>query len=95
MLPYLDIHREHLILMFGYGGLGFFALALALGARQYVLGRPTDPEAEKNHVETFPDGIKEGHGKVPLFLIVLYVCLAIWAVCYITAHAYWGVGFDG
>jgi len=95
MLPYLEIHREHLILLFGYGGLGFFALTLALGARWYVIGRAVDPEADDQHMERFPDGLKEGHGKVPLFLVALYICTAVWAVCYVAAHAFWGVAFDG
>jgi hypothetical protein len=93
MLPYLEIQREHLILLLGYGTAALFVLALALGGRRFVLGRPRDPKDE--HYEQFRDNIKEGHGKVPMFLIVLYLVLGVWAVVYITAHAFWGMEFDG
>lgn len=93
MYPYLEIHREHLILVFLYGGLLFFGLALALGSKYFVLGRPTD--TKKDHLEEWPDGVKEGHGKVPLFLIVLYIGLVVWGLFYVAAHALWGMDFDG
>jgi hypothetical protein len=93
MYPYLEIHREYLYLVFLYGGIGLFGLALALGARRFVLGRPTRPEHD--HLEQWPDGVKEGHGKVPVFLLMLYVSLGLWAVLYVVAHAFWGMEFGG
>jgi hypothetical protein len=30
-----------------------------------------------------------------LFLVLLYVALAIWAVLYVLAHALWGMDFGG
>lgn len=93
MLPYLDIHREHLILLLGFGGFGVLGLILALNARRFGLGAIRHDS--KEHFEEFPDGIKEGHGKVPLFLILLYLSLGIWAVLYVAAHAFWDMDFGG
>ncbi|MBI5499076.1 MAG: hypothetical protein HY907_02460 [Deltaproteobacteria bacterium] len=92
MLPYLELHIQSLVLLFGYGLLGFFALALAHSGRDLVVGRPREPEATA--VEEH-DGIREHHGRVPLFLVLLYVGLAVWAVLYVLAHACWGMDFGG
>jgi hypothetical protein len=32
---------------------------------------------------------------VPVFLLVLYGALAVWAVLYVLAHALWGMDFAG
>ena len=92
MLPYIDLHTESLVLLFGYGFLGFFALALAHSARDLVVGRPREPETAAG-----PDDgkVKESHGRVPLFLVLLYAALAIWAVLYVLAHGVWGMDFGG
>jgi hypothetical protein len=92
MLPYVELHAESLVLLFGYGLLGFLALALALTARELACGRRPDP-GQPN--AKFRDGIEEGHGPVPLFLVLLYVALAVWAVLYVLAHAWWGMDFGG
>ena len=96
MLPYLEIHREFLILTLGYGGIGLLGLALALGARRWYLGwSEGGAQGKPEDHERFPDGVEEGHGKVPLFLALLYVVLALWALLYIAAHAWWGMEFGG
>jgi len=46
-------------------------------------------------VSRFPDGIEEQHQGVPLFLVMLYICLAVWAVVYILSHGLWGMEFAG
>jgi hypothetical protein len=92
MLPYIDLHTESLVLLFGYGLLGFFSLVLAHSARDIVVGKPREVKTPEG-----PDDgkVKEGHGRVPVFLVVLYVCLAIWAVLYVLAHGMWGMDFGG
>ena len=92
MLPYIDLHTESLVLFFGYGLLGLFALALAHSARDLVVGRPREVDAPAG-----PDDgkVKEGHGRVPVFLVVLYASLAVWAVLYVLAHTVWGMDFGG
>lgn len=92
MYPYLEIHREHLLQVLIYGGIGFFGLALALGARYLVVGRPQDPKEEV--WERFPGGLLEGRGRMPWFLVALYVSVGIWALCYVAAFAFWGVDFN-
>ena len=78
MLPYIHLHTESLVLLFGYGFLGFFALALAHSARDLVVGRSRESEAA---VADADDGkVKETHGRVPLFLVLLYASIAVWAV---------------
>lgn len=93
MLPYLEIHREHLILLFGYGGLMFLVIALTIGWRAV---RPRGGRDEGHGpMERFPDGIEEGHRGIPLFLIILYAAVGIWAVIYIAAHGLGGMTFGG
>ena len=92
MLPYIDLHTESLVLLLGYGFLGFFALALAHSARDLVVGRPREPATSAG-----PDDgkVKETHGRIPLFLVLLYASLAVWAVLYVLAHGVWGMDFGG
>jgi len=92
MLPYLELHTESLVLLLGYGLLGFFALALAHSGRDLVVGRPREPGGTP--VEEH-GGVREHGGRVPLFLVLLYVSLAVWAVLYVLAHAVWGMDFGG
>ena len=92
MLPYIELHDESLILLFGYGLLGVLALALAHLSYELACGRrPGSSEATTR----FPDGLEEGHGPMPLFLVLLYAALAVWAVLYVLAHAFWGMDFGG
>ncbi|MCF6092686.1 cytochrome c [Microaerobacter geothermalis] len=41
----------------------------------------SDHKHHEDHLEEV-NGMKQGHGKVPKFLIVVYVVLAVWAVGY-------------
>lgn len=93
MLPYLEIHREQLILMFGYGGLGLLVIALTIGWQALRPGG--GPDTDHGPLERFRDGIEEGHGKIPLFLILLYIAVGIWVVIYIASHGSWGMDFGG
>ena len=92
MLPYVELHNESLILLFGYGLLGFLALTLAHLSHELACGRRRGPPEA---TVRFPDGLEEGHGPVPLFLVLLYAGLAVWAVLYVLAHALWGMDFGG
>ena len=96
MPPYIEMHREQLILLFMYGGLILLGLSLAVGARSLAIG--FKKKAKKGHheeLERFPGGVTEGHGPVPLFLIMLYICLAVWALVYILGHGLGGLDFAG
>jgi hypothetical protein len=91
MLPYLELHMESLVLLLGYGLLGFLALVLAHSGRDLVVGTPKDePPAARTD-----DAVGYHHGRVPLFLVLLYVGLALWALFYVLAHAVWGLDFAG
>ena len=91
MLPYVELHAESVFLLLGYGLLGFLALTLALLGRDLACGK-----RDAGHAPTrFRDGLEEGHGPVPLFLVLLYAGLAVWAVLYVLAHACWGLDFGG
>jgi hypothetical protein len=94
MYPYLDIHYEYLILLLGYGGLLFLLIALTIGWSRLRPGGAQDAERATEHLETFPTNVREGHGRIPLFLIVLYVSVVIWALVYIVAHG-GGMAFGG
>mgnify|MGYP001546422716 CR=1 FL=1 len=88
MLPYLEIHREQLILLFGYGFIGIFGLVFAIYAKKFAIGASHEDHDNKEEPLTrFPDGVEEGHGKVPMFLILLYIFLGVWVVVYIGGHA--------
>ncbi len=92
MLPYIELHAENLILLLGYGLLGFLGLALAKLSSELGVGKARDgaePAAR------FRDGLAEGRGRVPLFLVVLFVLLGVWAVFYVLAHVVWGLDFGG
>ena len=93
MPPYIEIHREQLVLVFLYGGLVLFGIILALTGRQLFLS--TRRKAERVHVERFPDGITEKHEGVPLFLVMLYIGLALWAIVYVVAHGTGALSFAG
>lgn len=95
MPPYLEIHRENLILLFGYGGLGLLVTALTIGWRRLRPGGDKDIEQATEHLESWPTGVKEGHGKIPLFLIVLYIAVGIWAIVYIVSQGNGSLAFGG
>jgi hypothetical protein len=90
MLPEAELHFEGLVMMIGFGLLGFLFLTLAHYADRLSLGGK--PEAEPGP-EAFPGGLREGNAGVPVLLILLYGGLAIWAVLYVLAHALWGMDF--
>ncbi len=92
MLPYAQLHAESLVLLLGYGLLGLLALVLAHAARELHVGRKSEDAGPPHR---FPSGVEEGHGPVPVFLLVLYGVLAVWAVLYVLAHALWGMDFAG
>ncbi len=92
MLPYLEIHNQHVILLVVFGALGLAWLVFAAYSKVLSIGRSEPKEEEW---ERFPGGVREGRGKIPLFLILLYIGLSIWAVIYVLAHAFWGMEFNG
>ncbi len=48
---------------------------------------------ETDHINEFPEGVKEGHKPIPLFLIILYIAYFFWAIIYVGAIAIWGFNF--
>jgi len=95
MTPYLELHHEQLVLMLGYGLLGLFALTLVWTAGTLIVGRGAVRGHEDEHLERFPDGIEEGHGKLPFALILLYATLAVWTAVYLAATGIFGMDFLG
>ena len=92
MLPYAQLQAESLVLLLGYGLVGLLALVLAHAARELHVGRKSEDAGPPRR---FPSGVEEGHGPIPVFLLVLYVALAVWAVLYVLAHALGGMDFAG
>lgn len=95
MAPYTQLHWEHLVLLLGYGGLVFFGIVLALTGRRLAVGFHKWLHKGEEHYEEFPDGLREGHGPVPLFLICLYASLVVWALVYIFGHGLGWLEFGG
>lgn len=62
-----------------------FIIAFAMGSFRGV--RRDGP------VEELPDGLSEGTGPVPTFLIVLFVAFLVWGFIYTIVVAYWGPDF--
>lgn len=89
MLPYVEMHAESIVLLVGFGLLGFLALVLVHQAADLSVGGREGEPTE------FPDGLREGHGPVPVLLVALYAGLAIWAIVYVLAHAFGVLEFGG
>ncbi len=98
MPPYTEMHWEHLILLLGYGGLAFFGIALALTGRRLGVGLHGwlhRGEEREEREERFPDGLREGHGPVPLLLLFLYAALVVWALVYVFGQGLGWLEFGG
>jgi hypothetical protein len=44
-----------------------------------------------DEVHEFPEGIKEGHGRVPVFILIIFLAVLIWAVIYTIIIAVYGL----
>ncbi len=83
MPPYNQIHAEY----FWYiilGGLVFTGLVwLAVVSRVYTLGRTIRDEREHDDKpHSFGGGLREGRGRMPIFLWLMLVLFVVWAVGY-------------
>ena len=83
MPPYNQIHAEYILYILLGGTLLAGLIYLAVRSRDltFTFRRKSEEEYEKE-VHEFGDGIREGHRPVPLFLVVMVVLLAAWAVGY-------------
>jgi len=83
MPPYSAIHNEYLLYILLGGGLLTALLVLALYSGKWTIGsrRQDDPQQD-DQVHEFGGGVREGHGPVPLFLVVMLVLFVIWAIGY-------------
>jgi hypothetical protein len=61
-----------------------FALSMQLLLRSGRRHAAKDIDA---HAVAFPEGLKEGHGGIPAFLVVVFGAVCIWAVVYLAIHA--------
>ena len=77
MLPFSLIQWKYIILALFSGLILVILLFFAYQSRFYKIGK----EEEKS-IEEFPDGLKIGKGKMPIFLILIYLILGLWAIFY-------------
>ena len=90
MAPYLQLHSFHLWLMLGLGVLITIAIVLARGSLHYSFSwTRKDPERYhlEDDVEEFGDGVREGHGPLPIFFRLVVLGWVLWAVGYVIFRA--------
>jgi hypothetical protein len=83
---YFSISQTQYLIIALFGGL-LVVLILAVGFFSFRLSifgtRREEEEEEKGH--EFPDGLREGHNHVPLFIIFLTAGILLWGILYVLA----------
>lgn len=88
MPPYELLQTQYIILAVFGGVILVTFLYIAINTFRTI-----KQKHEKEHVDEFPEGLKEGHKPIPLFLIILYIAYFLWAIIYVGAVAIWGFNF--
>jgi len=78
MLPFSILQWKYVVLALFVGAIMVILLFFAFQSRYYGIKRIKDEEIHK-----FPDGITEGKKPIPVFLVIIYVLLALWGIAYI------------
>lgn len=90
MPPYESMQAQDVLFMITVGLGLVIAVALARGSRTLFLAiRKRDLEEEARPTEV-AEGIREGHGPIPLFIWVLAIGYLAWAVGYIIYSGMYG-----
>lgn len=55
---------------------------------KFVIGRK---KAHHDEVHEYPEGIKEGNGRVPVFIFIIFAAVFIWALLYTLFVAVYGL----
>ncbi|MGH9413637.1 MAG: hypothetical protein ACRD0Y_07835 [Terriglobales bacterium] len=82
------IQRAALILLLGFALAGFVCLIYlsGRGKHSHYDGKPIEP------VHEYGGWLKEGSGRVPLFLKIWIIAIAAWAIAFtalVIHHGYW------
>jgi hypothetical protein len=80
--PYDRVHESHVLYILLGGLLLTGLIVLAALSRHLGVGRPKTEEEHAGEEHEFAEGIREGHRRVPLFIVVMLVLLVLWAVGY-------------
>lgn len=88
MPPYELLQTQYIILAIFGGVVLVTFLYIAINTFRIVRQKK-----EIEHLDQFPEGIKECHNPIPLFLIILYLAYFLWAIIYVGAIAIWGFNF--
>ena len=89
---YFTLTQTQFLMLALFGGV-LLVLVVALGywAWQLSLRRQAAPPADEEETEEFADGLKEGHGRIPLIITLVFAAVLIWAVAYVIAVALGGI----
>jgi len=78
MLPFSLLQWQYVVIALFVGFIIVIMLYFAFQSREYSGGRK-----KKDEIHEFPEGITEGKKPIPLFLILIYVFIAVWCISYV------------
>ena len=89
---YFTLTQMQFLMLALFGGV-LLVLVVALGywAWQLSLRRQAEAAEEEAETEEFADGLKEGHGRMPLLVTLVFAAVLVWAVAYVIAVALGGI----
>ena len=83
---YFTLSQTQYLVLSLFGGLLVVAIiAVAFFSNRLSLFGSRDEQSDGEEDVKFPDGLREGHGHVPLFIILLTAGILLWGIAYVFA----------